>query len=132
MKQPRTRNGRYLRESGVLVVASILKGSRLGPGDSAFIDRGCHILLNHEHFHFEAEVTCALAVVFASLLPMMHISMTASPGPQGGTRERLGVQGSSPATSGDTRPGVRLDEASRSVLSRVRQMGALREVPCWL
>src|SRR5262245_4986883 len=59
--------GIYLRESGVLVVASILKGSRLGRGDSAFIDLGRQILLKHEHFHFEAEVACARAEVVASL-----------------------------------------------------------------
>ncbi|MCL6508047.1 MAG: hypothetical protein K6T59_13580 [Bryobacteraceae bacterium] len=51
--------GIYLRESGVLVVASILKGSRLDPGHSTIVDRGREILLNHEHFHFQAEVVCA-------------------------------------------------------------------------
>lgn len=59
--------GVYLRESGVLVVASMLKGSRLGPGDSAFIDRGRKVLLNHEHFHFQAEVACARAEVVTRL-----------------------------------------------------------------
>lgn len=51
--------GIYLRESGVLAVAAILKGSRLDPGDSTFIVRGREILLNHELFHFQAEVACA-------------------------------------------------------------------------
>lgn len=59
--------GIYLRESGVLVVASILKGSRLGPGDSPFIDRGRGVLLNHEHLHFQAEVACGRAEVVARL-----------------------------------------------------------------
>jgi hypothetical protein len=59
--------GIYLRESGVLVVASILKGSRLGPGDSAFINRGRQILLDHEHFHFQTEVACARAEVIARI-----------------------------------------------------------------
>ncbi len=60
--------GVYLRESGLLVVASILKGSRrLDSGDSAFIDHAHEILMQHEHFHFEAEVACARAEVFARL-----------------------------------------------------------------
>jgi hypothetical protein len=58
--------GIYLRESGVLVVASILKGSdQLGPDDSDFIELGRKLLLSHEHFHFKAEVACARAEVVA-------------------------------------------------------------------
>lgn len=59
--------GIHLRESGVLAVACILKGSRLNPGDSGFIDRGREVLLNHEHFHFQAEVACARAEVVLKL-----------------------------------------------------------------
>lgn len=59
--------GIYLRESGVLFVATILKGSSLDPGDAAFIDSGRSILLKHEHFHFQAEVACARAEVVAGV-----------------------------------------------------------------
>lgn len=59
--------GIYLRESGVLCVATILKGSSLNPGDAAFIDSGRSILLKHEHFHFQAEVACARAEVVAGV-----------------------------------------------------------------
>lgn len=59
--------GIYLRESGVLVVASILKGSRLAGGDFALIERGREVLLEHERLHFQAEVASARAEVIARL-----------------------------------------------------------------
>ncbi len=57
--------GIYLRESGVLSVASILKASTLAPGDFALVDRGRQLLLDHESLHFKAEVACARAEVVA-------------------------------------------------------------------
>jgi hypothetical protein len=55
--------GIYLREGGLLAVASILKGSPLSPGDSALIACGHRLLLDHEFTHFQAEVACARAEV---------------------------------------------------------------------
>jgi hypothetical protein len=55
--------GIYLRESGVLVAASIVKGSALAPGDRVFLERGRRLLLDHELMHFCAEAACSRAEV---------------------------------------------------------------------
>lgn len=55
--------GIYLRESGVLQVASILKGSGLKRGDFDLLQHARHLLTAHERLHFEAEVACARAEI---------------------------------------------------------------------
>ena len=61
--------GIYLRESGVLVAVSILKGSALARGDFTLLERGRRLLLDHELLHFYAEVACARAVISHELDP---------------------------------------------------------------
>lgn len=57
--------GIYVRESGILFAATIMKGSALSPSDALFIDLGHQLLLDHERLHFRAEVACARAAVIA-------------------------------------------------------------------
>ncbi len=57
--------GIYLRESGILLSAIILKGAALSPGDFALLELGRKLLLDHERLHFQAEVACARAEVIA-------------------------------------------------------------------
>lgn len=67
-----------MRESGRLVVAAILRGSALSPGDSAFVGLARVVLLNHERFHFQAEVACARAEVVSGLRVYQAYFMMAS------------------------------------------------------
>ncbi len=57
--------GIYLRESGVLVVASILTGSASFNRDPVFVDLARELLLEHEVLHFQTEVACTRAEVVA-------------------------------------------------------------------
>ena len=57
--------GTYLLASGVVYVASVLKGGTLLPGDEPFLDRAETLLQEHELFHFAAEVACSRAEIIA-------------------------------------------------------------------
>lgn len=57
--------GIYLRESGILVAAAIMKDGRVSGGDSDVVSTARQLLLDHELFHFHAEVACARAEVVA-------------------------------------------------------------------
>ena len=57
--------GTYLLASGIVYVASVLKGSSLVPGDEGLLKRAEMLLQEHELFHFAAEVACSRAEIIA-------------------------------------------------------------------
>jgi hypothetical protein len=77
-----SRWGVYIRDHGVLHLATELKGSRLGPQDAPLLDTAYGVLLQHERFHFITEVACSKAEIaaqkslysgyFVQGIPSMH------------------------------------------------------------
>lgn len=57
--------GTYLLASGIVYVASVLKGGSLVPGDESLLKRAEILLQEHEGFHFAAEVACSRAEIIA-------------------------------------------------------------------
>lgn len=57
--------GIYLRASGILYLASLLKEGPLAPGDSELLQLSRQILFEHEFFHFAAETGCSRGEVVA-------------------------------------------------------------------
>ncbi len=55
--------GVYIRESGILFAATIIKGAALSPSDTWILQKARCLLFDHERFHFQAEVACARAEV---------------------------------------------------------------------
>jgi hypothetical protein len=62
----KTNWGTYLLASGIVYLASVLKGSALIVGDESFLNRAEALLQEHERFHFAAEVACSRAEVIAN------------------------------------------------------------------
>jgi hypothetical protein len=60
-----SRWGIYLKTSGILYVASLLKGPLFSVGDDDLLQLARRILFEHEFFHFVAETACARAEVVA-------------------------------------------------------------------
>jgi hypothetical protein len=57
----RQRWGIYIRTSGVLYLAEVLKGGGLLPGDEEYCDLAEDILLKHERMHAMIEIACTRA-----------------------------------------------------------------------
>jgi hypothetical protein len=60
-----SRWGIYLKTSGILLVASLLKGALFSLPDEDLVQLAEKILFEHEFFHFVAETACARAEVVA-------------------------------------------------------------------
>jgi len=57
--------GIYLRGSGLVVLASYLKGAPVSRADTAFLEMSRRLLFEHEILHFIAEVACSRAEITA-------------------------------------------------------------------
>jgi hypothetical protein len=62
-----SRWGIYLKASGILHVASLLKDALFSVGDEDVLQLAQRILFEHEFFHFIAETACARAEVVAKM-----------------------------------------------------------------
>jgi hypothetical protein len=76
----RERWGIYIRQSGVIYLASVLKGDRLKPGDEKYLDLAETLLLEHELCHATVEIACTRAELVArtSLYQQYFADSTAS------------------------------------------------------
>jgi hypothetical protein len=59
--------GVYLRASGILYLASVLKEAAGAPADAELLELSRRILFEHEFFHFIAETACSQAEVVANI-----------------------------------------------------------------
>ena len=116
--------GTYLLASGIVYVASVLKGGSLVPGDESLLKRAEILLQEHEGFHFAAEVACSRAEIIAKrpLYTGYFSHAVGSPHEQAFANARAFVRALGSQPSGLKSRTSSVDEKSRCGISGLRQM----------